>query len=266
MEPHGRNREQACPPQDHLHLQAHGHLPAVRCGRCGSQGQQIYRCRRRGGEETIKRKRPYVSASDTSKRRMASSVYVKGFGDEEPSTQFDIEAFFSRFGEVNSVRLRRTPERLFKGSVFVEFNDEESAKKFLALDPAPKWKDHDLKIMSKEAYVAEKNEQIKNGDLVPNSTRASFYEESTKRNGRGGRGRGSGRGDIDANDWKKRRDNDRKNGFKDHRGGRGGRGRGRGGNGRGGRDRNNENRAQAGNDEYVICFPFLPFHPHPYCP
>lgn len=173
------------------------------------------------GKETVTRKFPY----DPSKPRnlMERSVYVKGFGDEQPSTQFDIEAFFAKFDTVNAIRLRRTPDNLFKGSVFAEFDTEEQAKAFLALDPAPKWKGHYLKIMSKEAYVAEKSQLIAEGKLQPS--------ESSKFDSRRGRGRGRGgfhsnNRNSDPNDWKSRREGDRKNGFR----GRGGRGRGRGGN------------------------------------
>lgn len=174
------------------------------------------------GKETVARKHPY----DPSKQRnyMERSVYVKGFGDEQPSTQFDIEAFFAKFDTVNAIRLRRTPDNLFKGSVFAEFETEEQAKAFLALDPAPKWKGHELKIMSKKAYVEEKNQLIAEGKLQPS--------ESAKFEG-GRRGRGRGRGGFhsnnrnsDPNDWKARKADDRKNGFRN----RGGRGRGRGGN------------------------------------
>ncbi|OLN95780.1 La protein-like protein [Colletotrichum chlorophyti] len=189
------------------------------------------------GEETIQRKQAYSPGSDKFNSRC---VYVKGFGDEEPSTQFDLEAFFTQFGPINSVRLRRTNEKLFKGSVFVEFPDEESAQKFLALDPKPKWKDHDLKIMAKTDYVKEKNELIKEGKIEPNSSRRFFEGRDGADRGRG-RGRGGRGGSHGKDDWKQRRENDQKNGFRGGRGGRGGRGRGRGGDRRGGRD-NQENR------------------------
>lgn len=98
----------------------------------------------------VNRKYPYDPTTPASKIE-PRSVYVKGFGDEEPSSQFDIEAFFARFGSTNSVRLRRTPEKLFKGSVFVEFQDEETAQKFLEMDPKPLWQDkHVLEIKSKK--------------------------------------------------------------------------------------------------------------------
>lgn len=188
------------------------------------------------GSELVSRKHPY----DPSKPRnlMECSVYVKGFGDEQPSTQFDIEAFFAKFDAVNAIRLRRTPEGLFKGSVFAEFETPEQAQAFLALDPQPKWKSHELKIMSKKAYVDEKNELIREGKLQP-SEYSRFWEGKGGRgdkNGRGGRGRGRGNWhnknrSSDPDDWKARKADDRKNGFR-------GRGRGRGRGGRGGnRDR-----------------------------
>lgn len=187
------------------------------------------------GKETVVRKHPY----DPSKSRnpMQRSVYVKGFGDEQPSTQFDIEAFFAKFDTVNAIRLRRTPDNLFKGSVFAEFDTEEQAKAFLALDPAPKWKGHELKIMSKEAYVAEKSQLIAEGKLQPS-------ESSNKFEGRRGRGRGRGgfhskNRNSDPDDWKSRKAEDRKNGF---------RGRGRGGRGRGGNRDRRDNRDNKNGD------------------
>ncbi|KAK3318464.1 hypothetical protein B0H66DRAFT_239019 [Apodospora peruviana] len=206
------------------------------------------------GEETVKRNVAYVlSTPESQKARFAATVYVKGFGDENERTQFEAEAFFKPYGKVKSVKLRRTNEQLFKGSVFVEFASEEEADAFVKLDPAPTFKGHDLKIMKKRDYVNEKNQLIKEGKLEPSVTsKPGFWEGKNKENrgGRGGRGRGQGRGngrgrdnrsgprgEGDQDDWKKRRDDDRKNGFRDSRGGRGRGGRGRGGRGYGDRDR-----------------------------
>ena len=151
---------------------------------------------------------------------MKRSVYVKGFGEELPSTQFDIEAFFAGFGPTNSVRLRRTFAKLFKGSVFVEFDSEETQKNFLSVEPPPKWKGQDLLIKSKKQYCDDKVEEIKAGRV-------------------------EAKGD-DARDWKTRRNEDQRNnnrkggdgkGFGNHRGGRG-----RGGRGGNRRDRDNDRR------------------------
>lgn len=177
------------------------------------------------GEEMVSRKVAYDPNTPVSKSE-SRSVYVKGFGDEEPSSQFDIEAFFAQFGSTNAVRLRRTPEKLFKGSVFVEWSDEETAQKFLALDPQPKWKGkHTLQVMSKTAYLEIKQQEIQDGTIQPSESRGP-----TRGRGRGhGRGRGSrngqDRGDRDPDDWKKRREDDRANGFKNDRRNQRGRGR-----------------------------------------
>ena len=161
------------------------------------------------GEETIKRKMPY--ATEKRDNVSARSIYAKGFGDETPTTQFELEAFFTQFGPVNSVRLRRTPEMLFKGSVFVEFATQDSQKKFLERDPKPTWNGHELLIMSKTAYVDDKCSQIREGKIQP-SKKTLFFEGKEKvrpfdrkekhfdknspdRNWhKGGRGRRGGRG------------------------------------------------------------------------
>ncbi|KAK4134327.1 hypothetical protein BT67DRAFT_403418 [Trichocladium antarcticum] len=194
------------------------------------------------GEEVVKRKKAYVSSTVSQKARLDATVYVKGFGEETQTTQFDIEAFFVPFGPVKMVKLRRTEQELFKSSVFVEFETAELADAFVSLDPKPTWKGGDLLIMKKLDYLQEKNRQIKEGILEPSSgRRATFFEGKERGGGRGGRGRGRG-GDNKgkSDDWKNKRDgdnnnNNNRNGFK---GGRGrGRGRGgRGGRGRGGRD------------------------------
>ncbi|KAL8853865.1 MAG: hypothetical protein Q9221_001336 [Calogaya cf. arnoldii] len=154
---------------------------------------------------------------------MKRSVYVKGFGEEQPSTQFDIEAFFADYGPTNSVRLRRALSKLFKGSVFVEFDSEETQKKFLSLEPRPKWKGQDLMIKSKKQYCDDKVEEIKAGKVKAKS---------------------------DDLDWNTRRKEDQRNGNRGGRGGRGEKGFGshRGGRGRGGRGGRGGNRRERDDD------------------
>ncbi|QSS58527.1 RNA-binding La domain-containing protein [Histoplasma capsulatum] len=143
-------------------------------------------------------------------KAMHRSIYAKGFGPEEPSTQFDIEAFFTPYGPTNAIRLRRTAEKIFKGSVFVEFDSEETQKAFLALEPKPKWKGTtELLIKSKKDYCDGKMKDIEAGRLRPNTGR-----------GRGAH-RGRGRGASSHHD---RRGDDNKKNFRGSRGGRGQRG------------------------------------------
>lgn len=187
------------------------------------------------GAEQLKRKTPYQSSTDRKRKQEANTLYVKGFGDESATTQFDIEAFFTRHGPVNYIKLRRTPERLFKGSVFVEFPDEEAAKKFAA--SAPKWGDHELKIMTKHEYCEEKNQLIREGKLQPSSSSRAFFEGRD-----GSKPRGGGRGGF--NKGNGQRSEGGRGGFRG-RGGRGGRGRGRGRGGRGGHEgRGGEKKAE----------------------
>ena len=167
-------------------------------------------------------------------KAMARSVYLKGFGKEGPTTQFDLEAFFTPYGPVNSVRLRRTKGKLFKGSVFVEFDSEETAKAFLALDPKPKWNGEDLLIKSKKQYCDEKVDDINAGTIKSNNSRTEAFMRASN--------------EEDDRDWRDRRADDQKKGFRDNKhdkgnkyGSRGGRG-GRGRKGRGGRDQHHENK------------------------
>lgn len=200
------------------------------------------------GQELVKRKVAYRPMAETRVKLDASTAYVKGFGDETPETQFDLESFFAKFGEVKGLKLRRTPEGLFKGSVFVTFPSEEAAQAFVALDPAPTYKGHELKIMSKRAYCDEKSDLIRQGKLEPSSTSSKkFFEgREAKKGAQGNKDGRSGDGDGHMGDWKKRRENDQKNGFRDGRGGGGGRGSGRGGRGRGGRGRGGRGRGGFG--------------------
>ncbi|KAI9718597.1 MAG: hypothetical protein M1812_004048 [Candelaria pacifica] len=181
-------------------------------------------------DESVKRKVPIeeVKPEEAPKvyedKTMGRSIYAKGFGEETPSTQFDIEAFFAPYGPTNAIRLRRTQTKVFKSSVFVEFDNEATQKAFLALEPKPKWKGEPLLIKSKYDYVKDKEEDVKAGRIKPENPWPT-KEKSDNR------------------DWKTRRDEDQKNGFRNARG-RGG----HGGHGSFGRGRGSGNRGRKGND------------------
>ena len=165
-------------------------------------------------------------------KTLSRSIYAKGFGEETPSTQFEIEAFFAPYGPTNAIRLRRVPvganSGVFKSSVFVEFADDATQQAFMALDPKPKWKGSELLWKTKKDYVEDKAADIAAGRVKPRKP-----WQDRKKGGSGG---------PDPDDWKKRRDEDQKRGFgadrgRNHGHGRDGGGRGRGGRGgRGGRE------------------------------
>lgn len=129
------------------------------------------------------------------------SIYAKGFGEEGPTTQFDIEAFFAPYGPTNAIRLRRTyPDKIFKGSVFVEFDSDETAKQFLDLETKPKWNEKELEIKSKEDYVKSKARDVRDGKIKGSAYRGNKGRGNGRggrghHDGRGGRGRGKGRDD-----------------------------------------------------------------------
>ncbi|KAI1107579.1 hypothetical protein F4804DRAFT_297401 [Jackrogersella minutella] len=186
------------------------------------------------GEETIRRKEPCQPSDELSRKIDERTTYIKGFGEESKSTQFDIETFLSQFGEINAVRLRRNEEdkeRPFKGSIFVEWVDQETASKFYELDPEPRWNDHTLMIMPKIEYERQSEEEERRTGKFQKDRRNNGQRQQGNRGGRG-RGshesRGNHRGGFDSNNWKKRREDDQKNGSGERRGRREHRGRGRG--------------------------------------
>ncbi|KAG8779013.1 hypothetical protein FRC12_024696 [Ceratobasidium sp. 428] len=100
----------------------------------------------------VRRARELVQQKDQFER----SVYAKGFPDETPDLQFRLEQYFAEFGKVNAVRMRRTDQKVFKNSVFVEFSGFDSVKRFLEADPKPAFDGTELVTMSKEAYCTMK--------------------------------------------------------------------------------------------------------------
>ncbi|KAG9092008.1 hypothetical protein FRC06_000293, partial [Ceratobasidium sp. 370] len=100
----------------------------------------------------VRRAREILPPKDQFER----SVYAKGFPDEAPDLQTRLEKYFAQFGQVNAVRMRRTDQKVFKNSVFVEFSTFDSVKRFLEADPKPTFDGTELVTMSKEAYCAMK--------------------------------------------------------------------------------------------------------------
>ncbi|TKY89862.1 hypothetical protein EX895_001159 [Sporisorium graminicola] len=156
--------------------------------------------------QNVRRRKELVPVKDAFDR----SVYAKGFGEETETLQKELESFFSTFGKVNSVRMRRDMEstakpKPFKGSVFVEFAEMEDRNKFLAqaatVEPEQdggkgiSFQDQQLSAMSKDAYVKMKMEEKgidpsnnkinRGGDSAPKKFNA--FKEMNKRERDGSR-------------------------------------------------------------------------------
>uniref|UniRef100_A0A8C4N5L1 Small RNA binding exonuclease protection factor La n=1 Tax=Eptatretus burgeri TaxID=7764 RepID=A0A8C4N5L1_EPTBU len=84
------------------------------------------------------------------------SVYVKGFPGD--ATLDEVKEWFDERGSVEVVHMRRTFQKMFKGSAFAVFDTAENANNFVAL-PALKFKDADIIASKKEQYFAKKKEQ-----------------------------------------------------------------------------------------------------------
>jgi lupus La protein len=188
------------------------------------------------GSEAVKRKEPLVVPAKegddknpptteelffrlkhSSSNNMETSAYVKGFGSEEDVSQIALEQFFRPYGSV-MVRKRREDDGSWKGSVFVEFDTEESQKQFLALDPKPKFNGNELVTMGKKEYAVMKcaEKGIKpDWELTEEERREQRKKQNGDRYGsrgndrnRGGRGgRGSSRGGRGGRDRGDKRDN-----------------------------------------------------------
>jgi len=113
-------------------------------------------------EKMVKRKAPLPTASTLDER----SVYIKGLPEESTGVNIDaIKNFFSSSssGKVMSVRLRRQrPDKIFKGSAFVEFETKEEAEA-ASKKTNLTWKGQDkpLLIKMKKQYFEDKKQEQK---------------------------------------------------------------------------------------------------------
>ncbi|XP_069081404.1 lupus La protein [Pleurodeles waltl] len=106
------------------------------------------------------------------------SVYVKGFPTD--ATLDEIKTWFDGKGQVESIQMRRTIQRAFKGSVFAVFGTNEAAKKFVET-PDRKYKDMDLIILTKDDYFAKKNEERKQHRAEAKTKSKQAKEETQKK-------------------------------------------------------------------------------------
>ncbi|KAF2713359.1 hypothetical protein K504DRAFT_461893 [Pleomassaria siparia CBS 279.74] len=157
----------------------------------------------------------YYRMVRASKNQLDNCVYVKGFGDEKAAGQIALEQFFKPYGSV-MVRKRRSEDNEWKNSVFVEFDTQDSAQQFLALDPKPTYNGNELLIKSKRQYSEDK---CREKGIKPewereagdgNGHRNNYRERDGRGGGRGrGNGRGRGRGGNDRGRGRDNRHSDR---------------------------------------------------------
>jgi lupus La protein len=144
--------------------------------------------------ESVRRKLPLVEPKkEEIEAARARSIYAKGFPDEHKGLQIELEKYFEGYAPVKEVRMRRTEDKKFKNSVFVEFASVEDAKKFLEADPKPTYNDNELLTMSKNAYIEMKAAEhgFANNANGKRPKKFNAFREQKKRNfddRRGGRG------------------------------------------------------------------------------
>ncbi|KAF9124978.1 hypothetical protein BG015_004994, partial [Linnemannia schmuckeri] len=113
----------------------------------------------------VRRKVPVGPIDDYHNR----SIYAKGFGEETPSLQLELEQYFGALGDVKQVRMRRkNGSNEFKGSVFVEYATLDEANKVGS--SKLQFNGQDLLVMTKNEYCEMKAKQL---GLDPNEIKKS---------------------------------------------------------------------------------------------
>jgi len=106
------------------------------------------------------------------------SIYAKKFPSDYSIDQ--VQQFFQTYGNVASVRLRRALNKQFKGSVFVEFNTVEEAKKVAASKLT--FNNENLIIMMKQDYLNMKKEELQQKRESKKGAKQEFSEDEIKFN------------------------------------------------------------------------------------
>nr|XP_006636663.2 PREDICTED: lupus La protein isoform X1 [Lepisosteus oculatus] len=103
--------------------------------------------------------KPLPEANDEYKDAVKHrSVYIKGFPTD--SSLDDVKEWLEGKGNIENIQMRKNAQKQFKGSVFIVFDTDESAKKFVEM-PDLKYKDNEMIVLLKEDYFTKKNEERK---------------------------------------------------------------------------------------------------------
>jgi lupus La protein len=122
-------------------------------------------------KDKVKRAEPLPDV-DTSAER---TLYIKGYPtDDADVTIASITSYFSQFGKVNMVKMRKTLEKTFKGSVLVEFGTvaameealkathEYKGKPFTQVSTFADWNNEKQAFLSKRKGDKRKHDDISN--------------------------------------------------------------------------------------------------------
>lgn len=107
------------------------------------------------------------------------TIYAKGFPIDLQLDQ--LLEFFGKSGSTEHIQMRRTKERDFKGSCFVVYHSQESAKKFLEGDETAKFNDTELTRCYKDDYYKRKMDEKKKEKLEDFQKRQEEREKREKK-------------------------------------------------------------------------------------